>query len=102
MVFGKIPGSCKRTEKGMEYEGDSDTNCYWFIWNNAKRNRKESGSKGDPRKNQDNSDNSTVKINVDDLQKNLLKIKSRIKDKILPLEKRPGKETGRTGYQKKN
>ena len=33
MIMMQILGPCQRTEKTVEYEGQSDTNCSWFTWN---------------------------------------------------------------------
>ena len=29
----QIPGPCQKTEKTLDYEGESDTNCCWCPWN---------------------------------------------------------------------
>ena len=46
----KISGPCQRTEKVMEYESESDTNCSWCTWNGPKRIGKGFGEFGNQRK----------------------------------------------------
>ena len=33
----QVLGSCRRTKKTVEHEGDGDTNCNWCPWNSPQR-----------------------------------------------------------------
>ena len=59
----QILESCQQTGKAVEHEDNSDTSCSWSPLNCSQRPRKETRGSGDQRKNQDNPDHSTVKIN---------------------------------------
>ena len=43
-------------KKNLENEGDGDTNCNWFTWNNSKRIAKGTGRLGNKRRNGDYPD----------------------------------------------
>ena len=61
-VKRQILGPCQRVEKAVEHESDSDTNWSWCTQNSSQRLGKEIRETGNHRKNQDHTDNSTVKI----------------------------------------
>ena len=53
---------CQRTEKTVEYQSDSDTNCNWSSWNGPQRFGKRIERTENQRTNQDYPDYNIVKI----------------------------------------
>ena len=59
----KIKESEKRDKTSLEkHEGDDDTNCGWYTWDNPKRIGKETGRLGNKRASRDHPDYSIIKI----------------------------------------
>ena len=46
----------------MEHEGDSNTNCNWYTWNNPQKIGKRTGKLGNKRTSRDHPDYSVIKI----------------------------------------
>ena len=58
----QILGSCLKTEKVVEYEGDGDTNCNRCTWNDSYGLGEKTGRTGNQRKNRDHQKHNIVKI----------------------------------------
>ena len=65
--FEKLPkewnsNNNNNNNKTMEHEGNGDTNCNWFAWNNPQRTGKEIRRLGNKRTNGDHRNSSIIKI----------------------------------------